>query len=461
MNCRFHLSPIRRRAAARRRIVGAAQLDDVPRLVLDHTFALQEVRVAEPHFAAGSETEELLGRVFTEVILLDVEHPRERNFSRSHRRIFRVVDGVELLDLVLGIILDDDPQRVQHGHYPGGALVEILANRILEHHQIGEAVVLRDADRLAEIADRFRCVPPTAKAADGRHARIIPAADTIFLDQFQQLSLAHHGVGEVEPGEFDLLRVVDVEGIEAPVVQRTVNLEFERADRVRHFLNGIGLPMGIVVHRVEAPLVAGTMMFGVQNAVEHRVAHDEVFGRHVDLRPQHVRAVGELSRFHPFEKIEILLDRPIAIRAVLPRLSERAAVLADLIGGEAAHIGLTLPDELQRPLVELLEIIGGVVLPVVPAEAEPADIFLDRIDVLDIFLGGVGVVEAEVAGAAELQGDAEVEADRLRVADVQVAVWLGGEPSNDAAAVLVGFEILGDDAPHEVEGGGRVCCTHS
>jgi hypothetical protein len=45
------------------------------------------------------------------------------------------------------------------------------------------------------------------------------------------------------------------------------------------------------------------------------------------------------------------------------------------------------------------------------------------VDVLLLLLGRVGVVEAQITAAAELLATPEVEADRLGVADVQVAVW--------------------------------------
>ena len=69
-------------------------------------------------------------------------------------------------------------------------------------------------------------------------------------------------------------------------------------------------------------------------------------------------------------------------------------------------------------VVELLEVVGRVVEVLLPVEAEPVDVTLDRVGVLLLLLRGVRVVEAEVAAAAVLEGEAEVEADRLRVADV-------------------------------------------
>ena len=73
------------------------------------------------------------------------------------------------------------------------------------------------------------------------------------------------------------------------------------------------------------------------------------------------------------------------------------------------------------------EIVGGVEQGSCQSKAQPADVLHDRVDVLDVFLAGVGIVEAEVTQAAELLGDAEVQADRLGMADVQVAVGLGGK----------------------------------
>ena len=52
----------------------------------------------------------------------------------------------------------------------------------------------------------FRRVAAAAKAADRRHARIVPAGDVLLLHELQQLALAHHRVVQVQPRELDLLR---------------------------------------------------------------------------------------------------------------------------------------------------------------------------------------------------------------------------------------------------------------
>ena len=128
-------------------------------------------------------------------------------------------------------------------------------------------------------------------------------------------------------------------------------------------------------------------------------------------------------------------------------------MFARLVGGQIADVGLALLDEQHGPVVELLEIIGGVEQ-AVPLEAEPLHVLHDRIDVLGLFLGGVGVVEAQVALAAVLEGGAEVEADRLGMADVQIAVGLGRKARVHPAGELAGAVVLVDDGVNEI-GWGR------
>src|SRR5262249_58234336 len=110
------------------------------------------------------------------------------------------------------------------------------------------------------------------------------------------------------------------------------------------------------------------------------------------------------------EQVEVLLDRAVAVRALLAAL-QAAAVLGHLLGRQVADVSLALLDEVLGPLVELLEVVGGVELAVVPVEAEPAHVALDGVPVLPLLLAGVGVVVAEVALAAVLLGQAEVETD--------------------------------------------------
>src|SRR6185503_3481523 len=66
----------------------------------------------------------------------------------------------------------------------------------------------------------------------------------------------------------------------------------------------------------------------------------------------------------------------------------------------------------------------------------------------------VRVVEPEVAPAAELRRDPEVQADRLGMADVEVAVGLGRE-AGDGRRDATGGDVGGDDLADEVAPLGR------
>ncbi len=239
--------------------------------------------------------------------------------------------------------------------------------------------------------------------------------------------------------------------------------EFERAHGVGDALERIGLAVSVIVHGIDAPLVAGALVGGVEDAVHDGVAHVQVGRRHVDFCSQNSRPVGELAGFHAGEEVEVFFDAAVAIGRVFAGFGESAAVLADLVGGEVVDVGFAGFDELDGPGVELGEVVGGVA-EAVPLEAEPADVFLNGIDVLLLFFFGVGVVEAEVGFAAELVGEAEVDADGLGVADVEVAIGLGGKAGlDDGVAEFFGADVLGDDFLEEVGGGVlgfRICSGH-
>ena len=125
-------------------------------------------------------------------------------------------------------------------------------------------------------------------------------------------------------------------------------------------------------------------------------------------------------------------------------------MLADFLGAQVVDVRLAVFDQFDRPLVELVEIIRGIV-EAVPFEAQPPHVALNGVDILLLFFFGIGVVEAEVGLAAELVGHAEVDADRLGVADVQVAVGLGRKAGlDDGVAELLGLEVFDETLADEI-----------
>ncbi len=167
------------------------------------------------------------------------------------------------------------------------------------------------------------------------------------------------------------------------------------------------------------------------------------------LARRHARAVRKLAGLHAREQIEIFFDRTIAIRAFLARLGQRAAIFADFVGAQVIHVSFAGLDQLHRPVIQLLEIIGGVVK-AFPLEAEPLHVGHDGLDVLGLFLFRIGVVEAQVGAAAKFVCQAEVQADGLGMADVQISVRLGRKARPHAAVVLAGLQVFNNGVANKV-----------
>jgi hypothetical protein len=237
----------------------------------------------------------------------------------------------------------------------------VLADRALQHAHLHQVVGLGHTDALAEprASPRREAAPP--QPGDGRHARIVPAAHDALLHQLRQQPLAHHRVFEIEPAELDLARLAGHRDVlDAPVVQRPMILELQRAQRMGDALERVGDRMRVVVGGIQAPLAAGLVMdHAVADAVEHRVAQVDVRRGHVDLRPQRAGAVRELAGTHARNRSRFSSTAAIAIGAVAAGLGEGAAIGARLLGAEVADIGQALLDQFDGEAIELLEIIRG------------------------------------------------------------------------------------------------------
>jgi hypothetical protein len=123
--------------------------------------------------------------------------------------------------------------------------------------------------------------------------------------------------------------------------------------------------------------------------------------------------------------------------------------LPDFLLRLIVDIGVAGLDQGFRPFIQPIEIIRGVIEIGSPVVTEPAHVGLNRIDIFLLFLGRIGVVETQVAAPGKLLRDAEIERDRLGMADVQIAVRLRREAGHDPA-VLFAVEIGLDDVADEI-----------
>ena len=225
--------------------------------------------------------------------------------------------------------------------------------------------------------------------------------------------LSGHGGGEA--------RLLD-----DPIVQRTVIFKFKRAQRMSYALDGVLDGMGVVVHRIDAPLVALTIVRNVGYAVDDGVAHVYVGRGHIYLCPEHLGSVGIDARLHLAEELEVLLYAPVAVGRICARLRERAAGGGYLLGREVADVCVAIHNIFFGYFVHSVVIIGGK-HELIVFESQPLERVGDGIDVFVVLLGGVGVVHAQIELCAVLVLDGKIYAQRLDVTDVKVAVGLGRE----------------------------------
>ena len=228
-----------------------------------------------------------------------------------------------------------------------------------------------------------------------------------------------------------------------PVVKRAVIFEFERADRVRNALHRVLDGVREIVHRVNAPFVALTVVSSFQHAVNDRVAHIDVGRSHVDLGAEHERSVRDFARFHILEQREALLYRAVAVLALYARLGERAAHFAHLIGRNVVDVSLAFLNQFYRRFVHDVEVVGREVHFAFPPQ--PLHVRHDRADELVVLFHGIGIVEAQIALAAVLDCRAViVKAYRLGMTDMQVSVRFGREARDNLAHFALG-QVLFDD----------------
>ena len=101
------------------------------------------------------------------------------------------------------------------------------------------------------------------------------------------------------------------------------------------------------------------------------------------------------------------------------------------------------------------KVVRGEEESVFPVEAQPLDVALEGLDVPHLLGLGVRVVEPEVGDAADVFGNAEVQADGLGVSDRRKAVGLRWKARDDLRVATL-LNVASDDLAHEVTWSVRV-----
>ena len=161
-----------------------------------------------------------------------------------------------------GIVVEHELHRLQHRGGARRARVEIVAQRLFEQAVVDPLRLLLTPVRSAEELQALRRVAAPAQADDGGHARVVPAVDVLLLDELDQLALAHHHVGEVEPVELVLVRQQERVGL--ALVERGLQQRREALgvleQQLEEFVGVLRGEVGVLApareHRFGAALVA-------------------------------------------------------------------------------------------------------------------------------------------------------------------------------------------------------------
>ena len=218
---------------------------------------------------------------------------------------------------------------------------------------------------------------------------------------------------------------------------------------MRDVLYGVALTVGVVVHRINAPLVPCPVVGCVLDSVENRIAEHHVRAGHVNFGTKHLGSVRIHAGLHLPENAEVLLHAPVPVRALSSRLVHSTAACAYFFLSLVIDVCQTLAYHFLGPFVKLVEVVGSIFL-LVPLESEPLDILLDRVNVFGILLGRICVIEPEIGLSAIFLGKTEIQADALRMSKMKVTVRLRRE-SRQNAVHFSGFEVGFNDFLKEIE----------
>ena len=213
-------------------------------------------------------------------------------------------------------------------------------------------------------------------------------------------------------------------------------LELERAERMRDPFERIGQRVRVVVHRVDAPGVCrcgGGSRAGSGRASDRACSSSATPCRSSPAararRPgTRRRACGRTGRgsrrsadrgYGLFRPGSVRVPRWARISSAV-RLSTYALSRSIRLDGERVQLLEVVRREQQR----------------VPREAEPATSSLIASTYSTSSLVGFVSSKRRLQVPPRSSGHAEVQADRLRMADVQVAVGLGRKPRRHATVVL-------------------------
>lgn len=147
----------------------------------------------------------------------------------------RVLGGKRLLDhlqMVVGQIIDNNLNRIQHHHQTGHREFQVRTDRLLKAVDLDVCHVLGDTQLIDKRTNSTRGNTTATKTNQSVQARVVPASHMVLPNELVQLALGKNRSGQIETTVFSLHRLEDIQLVDEPVVRLTRELKLGGAEGV-------------------------------------------------------------------------------------------------------------------------------------------------------------------------------------------------------------------------------------
>jgi hypothetical protein len=129
-------------------------------------------------------------------------------------------------------------KRAKDAEYAGSIVMECSTDTKLQLSAVFHRVRLRNPNTLTELAHCTGWYASPAEATQRVQPRIIPTLHVAFVNKALHLALTGERIHEIETRKFYLTRKTGArqdigEGVDDPIIQRSVDLKLHRTKRVR------------------------------------------------------------------------------------------------------------------------------------------------------------------------------------------------------------------------------------
>ena len=126
---------------------------------------------------------------------------------------------------------------------------------------------------------------------------------------------------------------------------------------MRNLFYIIAFPVSPVIHGINTPCRARSVVRDMQNAIHNGITHQHVRVFHVYFCSQNMCSFFVLSVSHLIKQIEVLFGCSLAVRTVYSWLCWCSFLLSHLRARLGIYIGLAVLNHKNGPIKELFKII--------------------------------------------------------------------------------------------------------